>query len=125
MYQPKLKKDIRCPLEYGLDVFGGKLNSRVICVLAAKKTLHYSNLRDEMGNITDSILSSTLKSLISNGIVMRIQYNEIPPHVEYKLTAKGESLIPILLQIYKWSGAYFKPDINENAVHCQKCDYTN
>lgn len=37
MYRPKLEKDIRCPLEYGLDVFGGKWNSRIICVPAAKK----------------------------------------------------------------------------------------
>ena len=125
MYQPKLKKDIRCPLEYGLDVFGGKWKPRIICVLAAKKTLRYSNLRDEMGNITDSILSSTLKSLIANGIVLRIQYNEIPPHVEYKLTEKVLSIISLLQQICKWSGAYFKSDIDSTAVHCQKCDYNN
>ena len=42
MYQRKLEKDIRCPLEYGLEVFGGKWNSRIICVLAAKKVLRYS-----------------------------------------------------------------------------------
>lgn len=36
MYKPKLDKDIRCPLEYGLDIFGGKWDSRIICVLAAK-----------------------------------------------------------------------------------------
>lgn len=37
MYQKKLDKDIRCPLEYGLEIFGGKWNSRIICVLAEKK----------------------------------------------------------------------------------------
>lgn len=37
MYQPKLEKDIRCPLEYGLAVFGGKWKSRIICVLAEKR----------------------------------------------------------------------------------------
>ena len=37
MYKPKLEKDIRCPLEYGLDVFGGKWKSRIICVFADKK----------------------------------------------------------------------------------------
>ena len=51
MYQRKLEKDIRCPLEYGLEVFGGKWNSRIICVLAAKKVLRYSEIRKEMGNI--------------------------------------------------------------------------
>ena len=44
MYKPKLDKDIRCPLEYGLDLFGGKWNSRIICVLAAKETLRYTML---------------------------------------------------------------------------------
>ena len=43
MYQKKLEKDIRCPLEYGLSVFGGKWKSRIICVLAAKKTLTNSS----------------------------------------------------------------------------------
>ena len=42
MYQPKLEKDIRCPLEYGLEIFGGKWKSRIICVLAEMKTLRYS-----------------------------------------------------------------------------------
>ncbi len=61
MYQRKLEKDIRCPLEYGLEVFGGKWNSRIICVLAAKKVLRYSEIRKEMGNITDAVLASSLK----------------------------------------------------------------
>ncbi len=44
MYKRKIEKDIRCPLEYGLEVFGGKWNSRIICVLAAMKILRYSEL---------------------------------------------------------------------------------
>ena len=63
MYQRKLEKDIRCPLEYGLEVFGGKWNSRIICVLAAKKVLRYSEIRKEMGNITDAVLASSLKKV--------------------------------------------------------------
>ena len=71
MYKRKIEKDIRCPLEYGLEVFGGKWNSRIICVLAAMKILRYSELRKEMGNITDAVLASALKELIANGIVKR------------------------------------------------------
>ena len=41
MYQPKLDKDIRCPLEYGLELFGGKWNSRIICVLAENGPLRH------------------------------------------------------------------------------------
>ena len=39
MYQRKLEKDIRCPLEYGMELFGGKWNSCIICVLSALGTL--------------------------------------------------------------------------------------
>lgn len=123
MYNHKLEKDIRCPLEYGLDIFGGKWKSRIICVLAGENTLRYSILRREMSNITDAVLSSTLKELIEDGIVDRKQYDEIPPRVEYSLTYKGESVVPILQSICRWAGAYHKED-NENTLYqCQKCDY--
>ncbi|BEU87317.1 hypothetical protein TAMA11512_07810 [Selenomonas sp. TAMA-11512] len=92
MYKPKLEKDIRCPLEYGLDIFGGKWKSRIICVLAEKKTLRYSVLRREMGNITDAVLVAALKELLADGIILRHQFNEIPPHVEYQLTKKAAPL---------------------------------
>ncbi|MCI8638929.1 MAG: helix-turn-helix transcriptional regulator [Coprococcus sp.] len=123
MYQRKLEKDIRCPLEYGLEIFGGKWNSRIICVLAAKKILRYSELRKEMGNITDMVLASALKGLIMNGIVLRKSYDEIPPRVEYSLSEKGSSVVPILQSICQWSGAFYKEDQENMMVHCQRCDY--
>lgn len=123
MYKPKLEKDIRCPLEYGLEIFGGKWKSRIICVLAEKDMLRYSTLRKEMANITDAVLASTLKELMNDDIVIRKQYDEIPPRVEYCLTEKGKSAVPILQSICRWSGAYHRED-NENALlQCQKCDY--
>ncbi|ERI91913.1 HTH-type transcriptional activator HxlR family protein [Clostridiales bacterium oral taxon 876 str. F0540] len=125
MYKPKLEKEIRCPLEYGLDIFGGKWNSRIICVLAEKHTLRYSEIRKEMTDITDAVLAATLKNLISDNIVRREQYNEIPPKVEYSLTDKGESVIPILQSICKWSGAYHKNESEHVMAQCQKCDYNN
>ena len=123
MYKPKFEKDIRCPLEYGLDIFGGKWKSRIICVLAATGTLRYGELRKEMTNITDAVLAATLKELISDEIVLRKSYDEIPPHVEYSLTEKGTSVVPILQSICKWSGAYHKDDKDNALTQCQKCDY--
>lgn len=123
MYKPKTEKDIRCPLEYGLDIFGGKWKSRVICVLAEMNVLRYSELRKEMTNITDAVLASTLKELIRDGIVIRKSYEEIPPRVEYSLTEKGRSVVPILQSICQWSGIYHQED-SENALRqCQKCDF--
>ena len=85
-HKRKLEKDIRCPLEYGLDVFGGKWKSRIICVLAAQRTLRYSELRSEMANVSDAVLSAALKELMADGIVARESFDEIPPRVEYSLT---------------------------------------
>lgn len=124
MYKRKLDKDIRCPLEYGLNVFGGKWKSRIICVLAAYKNLRYSQLRRDLYDISDAVLAATLKEMIGDGLVKRIQYNEIPPRVEYELTEKGDSVVPILLDIAKWAGAFVKPEEMREMEQCRNCDYS-
>jgi len=126
MYKKKLQEDIRCPLEYGLKIFGGKWKSRVICVLNEKKVLRYSQIRTEMANITDAVLASTLKELIADEIIERKAYDEIPPRVEYSLTNKGKSVVPILQSICHWSGVFTKKGAEKADtlfVQCQKCDY--
>ena len=92
-------------------------------MLAAKNVLRYSELRREMGNITDAVLAGTLKSLIANGIVGRKSYDEIPPRVEYALSEKGKSVVPILQSICVWSGAFFKTDPTSEMIQCRKCDH--
>lgn len=121
-YKRKLEKDIRCPLEYGLSVFGGKWKSRIICVLAAKETLRYSEIRKEMANVTDAVLAASLKELIADQIVDRKSYDEIPPKVEYSLSEKGKTVVPILQSICKWSGVFYKEDTENTMTQCQKCD---
>ncbi len=122
-YKKKLEDDIRCPLEYGLTVFGGKWRSRIICVLFAHKKLRYSEICKEMYNITDAVLAATLKDLIEDDLVHRKSYDEIPPRVEYSLTEKGLSVVPILQSICKWSGIFYKEDNENEMVQCQKCDH--
>ena len=85
--------------------------------------MRYSEIRREMGNITDAVLASTIKNLISNGIIQRKSYDEIPPRVEYSLSDKGKSVVPILRSICKWAGIFYKEDSENKMVHCQKCDY--
>ena len=122
-YKKKLEDDIRCPLEYGLAIFGGKWKSRIICVLSANERLRYCELRKEMHNITDAVLAATLKDLMEDGIVARKSYDEIPPRVEYSLTEKGISVVPILQSICQWSDVFYKEDNENEMVQCQKCDH--
>lgn len=102
MYKPKLEKDIRCPLEYALDIFGGKWKSRIICALAVSGAMRYTGIRRELGDITDTMLANSLRELQEDGMLDRTQFDEIPPRVEYSLTDKGWSAIPILIKIGEW-----------------------
>ena len=79
--------------------------------LAALGTLRYSELRKQMGNITD-------------GIVERRSYDEIPPRVEYSLTECGKSVVTILQSICHWAGAFYKEETpGQPMIQCRKCDY--
>ena len=124
-YQKKLEEDIRCPLEYGLAIFGGKWKSRIICVLSANEKLRYSQIRKEMYNITDAVLSATLKDLMEDGIVDRKSYDEIPPRVEYSLTQKGKSVVPILQSICQWSDIFAMLEMRSSWIRRkEKCLHT-
>ena len=122
-YQRKLGKDIRCPLEYGMELLGGKWNFRIICELTILGTLRYSGLRKKMANITDAALASALKDLIENGIVVRNAYPEIP-------SARGVFSIGKRLvcsfnpaEFCKWAGVFYKEGSGAPMVQYQRSDY--
>lgn len=123
MYKKKLKEDIRCPLERGLAQFGGKWDSRILCVLFACGTLRYGEIRSEMVNITDAALTTTLKKLADDGLIERKSYDDITPHVEYSLSERGKTVIPILQSICQWAGAQSRDDDSPSLRQCEKCDF--
>ena len=61
--------------------------------------------------------------IIANGIMERKSYDEIPPRVEYSLTEKGASVVPILQSICRWSGIFYKETEKTVMSQCQRCDY--
>lgn len=69
------------------------------------------------------MLATTLKELIVDGMIARRSYDEIPPRVEYALTDKGRSAVPILQSICAWSGAFYKDDSAHTMTQCQRCDH--
>ena len=60
--------------------------------------------------------------VIQNQSFLR-SYDEIPPRVEYSLTDKGRSVVPILKSICQWSGTFYKEDNENEMTQCQKCDH--
>ena len=113
-------KSVLCPIRYMMDIFGGKWKLPIICVLSSGKPARYSTIKRKLGDITNVMLSQSLKELEASGMLARKQYNEIPPRVEYTLTDKGKSILPTLAQMAKWAGDSMQQDIG-CGVYCDKC----
>ena len=64
--------------------------------------LRFSQLSKNIPGITNTVLSGCLRDMEKDGIILRHQFNEIPPHVEYSLTEKGRTLSNVLLAIADW-----------------------
>lgn len=103
----KLEK-YNCPLGLTLGVIGGKYKVMIIWFLYQNKVLRYNELQKTIHGITPKMLIAQLRELENDGIVERKVYPVVPPKVEYFLTAKGESLIPILLEMKSWGEKYYK-----------------
>lgn len=122
-YEPKLEKEIMCPIEEGLNIFGGKWKSRIICVVSVNNAMRYNEIKKELGNISDAELAAMLKELTEDEIINRKQYNEIPPKVEYALTERGKSVLPILQSICQWSRKLAEGDLDKKLLPCRTCGY--
>ena len=111
----------RCPFEYGLRVFGGKWNARILCLLSRHTPLRFRQIREELRDISDAVLSGSLKELLAEDVIRRDAYNEIPPRVEYSLTDKGESILPLLRSICAWSRQQQAMDEQALLAPCRQC----
>ncbi|MGN0544373.1 MAG: winged helix-turn-helix transcriptional regulator [Acutalibacteraceae bacterium] len=95
-----------CPVKRLLGIFAGKWHIRVIFELTKVDKIRFGNLKKRIGDITNTMLANTLKELEDNGIVLREQFNEIPPHVEYSLSESGKEMYPIFYEMALWGSKY-------------------
>ena len=91
-----------CGLKKVLNIVGGKWKIMILCVIDKEGTVRYGDLRRSVYGITNTMLATSLKEMENDGLVERKQYMEMPVRVEYSLTSKAESIVPILLQLKKW-----------------------
>lgn len=87
---------------YTLSVIGGKWKMLILYLLAENQPVRFNDMKRRIGSITFKTLSAQLKELEADGMVKRKEYPQIPPKVEYSLTPKGESLLPLLEQLCGW-----------------------
>jgi DNA-binding HxlR family transcriptional regulator len=100
-----------CPAGYAFAAIEGKWKLPCMYVLCENGTLRYNELKKALG-ITNMMLSNTLKDLESYGLVVRIQYNEIPPRVEYSLTEIGSKLLPVMNEFSAWGALLMEENKN-------------
>ncbi|CCZ21474.1 transcriptional regulator HxlR family [Acetobacter sp. CAG:977] len=87
---------------YTLSLIGGKYKMIVLYWLGEFGVLRHNALYRLIGRISFKMLSTTLKELEQDGLINRTAYPELPPKVEYSLTEKGKSLIPLLFALCDW-----------------------
>lgn len=120
MAQPNCIDIHPCPLRHALEMIGGKWKLPIICLLAGGEPIRYSAVKRKLGGITNMMLSQSLKELEACGIVSRVQYNEVPPRVEYSLTPLGRELLPALDALSHWGAALMGGDIDHKS-NCEAC----
>ena len=91
-----------CGLKKVLDIVGGKWKIMILCVIDNNEVVRYGEMSRAIAGITNTMLANSLKELEADGFVVRKQYDEMPVRVEYSLSDKAKSLIPILLELKKW-----------------------
>jgi DNA-binding HxlR family transcriptional regulator len=96
----KIKK-AACPVDYAFQRIGGKYKGRILWCLK-DVVLRYGELKRNIEGITPKMLTQTLKELEADQLILRKVYLEVPPKVEYKLTATGKELIPFINQMSIW-----------------------
>jgi DNA-binding HxlR family transcriptional regulator len=101
-------KSYNNPVELALDVVGGKWKMPILWRLK-DRVWRYGELKRSLGRVTHKMLTEQLRELENDGLVHRKVYPEIPPKVEYSLTEKGKTVIPVIEKLREW-GEFYRDD---------------
>ena len=97
----KSAKKINCPVTASIELIGGKWKTIILYSLLSG-TRRFGEIAVRIPDISRKVLTEQLKELESDGLILREQYKEIPPRVEYSLTELGKSLSPVFRELEIW-----------------------
>lgn len=109
-----------CPVKDILGRFGDKWSIYAILKLGREEKLRFNELKAMIPGISQRMLTVTLRSLEEDGLVKRTLYPEIPPRVEYELTALGQSLLLQLLHLAEWAKLNLQQIVEARERYAQK-----
>lgn len=90
------------PFGYTLSMIGGKWRLIILYWLVEYDKIRFNELQRKIGTITYKTLSTQLKEMEKDGLIIRKEYPQIPPKVEYSLSDKGKSLYPLMEAMCRW-----------------------
>ena len=92
-----------CPIRNVLSRVGDKWSMLVLFTLESNNNQRFKELQRNIPDISQKMLTTTLKMLEADGLILRVAFSEIPPRVEYSLTEKGKSLLPLINNLISWA----------------------
>ena len=92
-----------CPVRIVLSRVGDKWSMLVLFTLEGQPSIRFKELQRSIPDISQKILTATLKMLEADGLINREAFPEVPPRVEYSLTEKGKSLLPLIDALLSWA----------------------
>ncbi|MFT3739513.1 MAG: helix-turn-helix domain-containing protein [Breznakibacter sp.] len=98
----------KCPVRNVLSRLGDKWSMLVIVMLGETDMMRFNEIGNAIGDISQKMLTVTLRTLEADGLVERTIYPEIPPRVEYRLTLMGKSLLPHIEGLTNWAENYME-----------------
>jgi len=102
--------ETKCPIIYALGIVGQKWKLPIMWYLFKNETTRYNELKRRVEGITNMMLTKSLRELEECMLIVRTQYETIPPKVEYSLTERGKALLPALDELYIWGEEQIKLD---------------
>jgi len=109
-----------CSIRHILDRFGDKWSILIISILGHVGKQRFNELNQQIGDISQKMLTVTLRSLEADGLISRKLFPEIPPRVEYELTDLGRSLLPHIEQLAGWAEQHMECILKNRAKYAQK-----
>lgn len=104
MKEDKLKSQ-NCPLTNAMSALGNKWKPIIVSVIK-ERNLRFGQIASRIHIISRKVLTDQLRELEESGLVIRTEFREVPPRVEYRLTEKGLELLPILQLLEQWDAKY-------------------
>ena len=92
-----------CPVRDFLGRLGNKWSLLVLITLKANGTLRFGEIHRSLGDVSQRMLTVTLRDLEADGLVVREVFPQVPPRVEYRLSWRGESLMPHIEELVDWA----------------------